>query len=229
MGELIPIPKIVIPDYSVTEEFTNNFTGNALIAHNTIMEQGVAIIDGTTESANYYLGKIALNIAGGMVGIYGTSRNYYVGYCYPANCYLYEGSIRNYSPRYFLHNPQLSTGGYHIYSYQQATTLPPNLSPYSSYAELEAALSSYYSELYPITYSFTNSIVNGPEYAVVDETVIVSAIPNIGYGITDASTQILVTNDDVSVPYTWDAQSNRITFTMPQPATNRGGFGSTGQ
>lgn len=84
-------------------------------------------------------------------------------------------------------------------------------------------------ETYPITYSFTNSIVSGPSEAAVGDTVIVSAVPDVGYGITDASTQILVTNSDVAIPYTWDATNQRITFTMPQPVENRGGFGSTGQ
>lgn len=85
------------------------------------------------------------------------------------------------------------------------------------------------SPLYPITYHYTNSTVSGPAEAAVGDTVTVSAVPDVGYGITDASTQILVTNDDVAVPYTWDAVNQHITFTMPQPAENRGGFGSTGQ
>lgn len=83
--------------------------------------------------------------------------------------------------------------------------------------------------LYPITYSYSNSTVSGPSEAAVGDTVVVSAVPDVDYGITDASSQISVTNDDVAVPYTWDAMNQRITFTMPQPVENRGGFGSTGQ
>lgn len=79
------------------------------------------------------------------------------------------------------------------------------------------ALSEVFSIGYPITYSYTNSTVSGPSRAVVGDTVTVSAVPDVGYGITDASTQILVTNNDVAVPYTWDATNQRITFTMPQP------------
>ena len=71
---------------------------------------------------------------------------------------------------------------------------------------------------YPITYHYTNSTVSGPSEAAVGETVTVSAVPNAGYGITDATTQILVTNNDVAVPYTWDAANNSITFTMPDPS-----------
>ena len=71
---------------------------------------------------------------------------------------------------------------------------------------------------YPITYHYTNSTVSGPSEAVVGDTVIVSAVPDVGYGITDASTQIIVTNNDIAVPYTWDAVNQRITFTMPDPS-----------
>lgn len=71
---------------------------------------------------------------------------------------------------------------------------------------------------YPITYSSSNSTVSGPSEAAVGDTVTVSAVPDVGYGITDASTQILVTNNDVAVPYTWDAANQRITFTMPDPS-----------
>lgn len=96
------------------------------------------------------------------------------------------------------------------------------------YDDIDSALLSL-RNTYPITYHSINSTVSGPSEALVGDTVVVSAVPDVGYGITDAPTQILVTNDDVAVPYTWDASNQRITFTMPQPATNRGGFGSTGQ
>lgn len=90
-----------------------------------------------------------------------------------------------------------------------------------NYDSLEEALAGEgivpYGE-YPITYSYTNSTVSGPSSAVVSDTVTVSAVPDVGYGITDASTQILVTNNDVAVPYTWDAATNHITFTMPDPS-----------
>lgn len=72
-------------------------------------------------------------------------------------------------------------------------------------------------QTYPITYSYTNSTVSGPAEAAIGDTVIVSAVPNVDYGITDASSQIIVTNNDVAVPYTWDAANNTITFTMPDP------------
>lgn len=83
-----------------------------------------------------------------------------------------------------------------------------------SYLPLSTADITYY----PITYSSSNSTVSGPSEAAVGDTVTVSAVPDVGYGITDASTQILVTNNDVAVPYTWDAANQRITFTMPDPS-----------
>lgn len=73
-------------------------------------------------------------------------------------------------------------------------------------------------QAYSITYHYTNSTVSGPTEAAVGDTVTVSAVPDVGYGITDASAQILVTNNDIAVPYTWDAANQRITFTMPDPS-----------
>ena len=89
---------------------------------------------------------------------------------------------------------------------------------YNSVEDIISEADSMFSGVrYPITYSYTNSVVTGPSEASVGETVIVSAVPNVGYGITDATTQISVTNNDIAVPYTWDAATNRITFTMPDP------------
>lgn len=87
--------------------------------------------------------------------------------------------------------------------------------PFESYDALLRALGLV--DLYPITYHYTNSTVSGPSEAAVGDTVAVSAVPDVDYGITDASTQIIVTNNDVAVPYTWDAVNQRITFTMPDP------------
>ena len=91
---------------------------------------------------------------------------------------------------------------------------------YSTFNEAITALNNSIqgSTQYPITYHYANSIVTGPTEAAAGGTVIVTATPDVGYGITDASTQILVTNDDVAVPYTWDATNQRITFTMPEGA-----------
>lgn len=71
---------------------------------------------------------------------------------------------------------------------------------------------------FPITYHYENSTVSGPAEAAVGDTVVISAIPNNNYGITDAASQILVTNNDVSVPYQWNQTTNTITFTMPDPS-----------
>lgn len=108
------------------------------------------------------------------------------------------------------------------------TGLYDNLTPFTSINDI-LTTAPYIVDRYSITYHYTNSTVSGPSEAAVGDTVVVSAVPDVDYGITDASSQISVTNDDVAVPYTWDAANQRITFTMPQPAENRGGFGSTGQ
>lgn len=71
---------------------------------------------------------------------------------------------------------------------------------------------------YPITYSSSNSTVSGPSEAAVGDTVTVSAVPDNNYGITNAASQILVTNNDVAVPYQWNPSTNTITFTMPDPS-----------
>lgn len=71
--------------------------------------------------------------------------------------------------------------------------------------------------LYPITYHYTNSTVSGPAEAAIGDTVTVSAVPNVDYGITDPTTQISVTNNDAPVNFTWDAATNTIMFTMPDP------------
>lgn len=67
----------------------------------------------------------------------------------------------------------------------------------------------------PIIYSYTNSSVTGPSTALPGRTVMVSAVPDANYGITDYTSQIAVTNNDVPVNFTWDAATNRIVFIMP--------------
>ena len=71
---------------------------------------------------------------------------------------------------------------------------------------------------YPITYSYSNSTVSGPTEAAVGDTVTVSAVPDVDYGITDQSSQIAVTCNDEPVAFSWDATNQRITFTMPDPS-----------
>lgn len=98
-------------------------------------------------------------------------------------------------------------------------TLLPSIDVFPTDVEAAAALGlTIGSRQYPITYHYINSSVTGPLEAAVGDTVTVSAVPDVGYGITDASTQILVTNNDIAVPYAWDAANQRITFTMPDPS-----------
>lgn len=90
------------------------------------------------------------------------------------------------------------------------------------YTSLQEALSAMQIqpivEMYPITYSSTHSTVSGPSEAAVGDTVIVSAVPDVDYGITDQSLQIAVTCNDEPVAFSWDATNQRITFIMPDPS-----------
>ncbi len=107
------------------------------------------------------------------------------------------------------------------WTYDDYVYNPGKFNPiYGVYENFDAALAALQSgpiPTYPITYSATNGTVSGPTEAAIGDTVIVSAVPDVDYGITDASSQIIVTNNDVAVPYTWDAANQRITFTMPDP------------
>lgn len=107
--------------------------------------------------------------------------------------------------------------GYFASKYTGATAANTRFDYYTTEEEALIAL-GVLATTYPITYSYTNSTVSGPTEAAVGDTVVVSAVPNVDYGITDALSQIIVTNNDIAVPYTWDAANNRITFTMPDPS-----------
>ena len=89
---------------------------------------------------------------------------------------------------------------------------------YSSDAEAQEALENAVGITFPITYHYTNSTVSGPSEATVGETVVVSAVPDNNYGITDPTSQISVTNNDVAVSYEWNPSTNTITFVMPDPS-----------
>lgn len=170
-------------------------------------------------------------------GLYNS--NYPINYCYilyaksntSITRWIYNQSlgerVLEYSPwtgnvvtynnnQYLIATPSFNTNEYFV------TTGCWNDCPvYSSiddFFAIEQPIVYTGSVAYPITYSSSNSTVSGPTEAAVDDTVTVSAVPDVGYGITDASTQILVTNNDIAVPYTWDATNNRITFTMPDPS-----------
>lgn len=92
-------------------------------------------------------------------------------------------------------------------------------SVYTNKTEAARAMDdAIWSLLYPINYHYNNATVSGPAEVAVGDTVTVSAVPDENYGITDAASQILVTNNDVAVPYVWDSATNTITFTMPDPS-----------
>lgn len=73
--------------------------------------------------------------------------------------------------------------------------------------------------MYPITYSVTNGTIIGPAEAAIGTTVVATGMPNANYAITDYTTQIAVTCNDIPVPFTFNATTNEITFEMPDPTS----------
>ena len=117
-----------------------------------------------------------------------------------------------------------------IYGATSVSNVPVKLTqPNDSYTSVTLLVDYYETEeaaleaisqyvTYPITYSYTNSTVSGPSEAAVGDSVAVSAVPDVDYGITDQSSQIAVTCNDEPVAFSWDATNQRITFTMPDPS-----------
>ncbi len=209
MGQIYPVN-------SVGTLVFDNITFSSLTSFNSAQRNAYDIVigRGTVYDVNI-VGAIATDIPGSYWGVYVSGNSYSVGTNFNSGIYLYDA----------YHNSSFSSCGvskvFHdtvevvIGSPRPIAGLPGGIVPYSSESELRAALSNLVR--YPITYHYTNSTVSGPAEAIVGDTVTISAIPDVGYGITDASTQILVTSNDIAVPYTWDATNNRITFTMPNP------------
>ncbi len=71
--------------------------------------------------------------------------------------------------------------------------------------------------LYPITYRLTNCTApSAPAEATIGDTVNVPLVMQEGYDIVTPSTDILVTNNGVTVPHTYN--NGTISFTMPDPS-----------
>lgn len=108
-------------------------------------------------------------------------------------------------------------------SYYQYFAVPENARnsniPHFDTLELFLQEVGAYSEKYPITYSATNGTVTGPSEAPVGDIVVAIGTPNANYGITDYTTQIAVTCNDIPVPFTFNATTNEITFEMPDPTS----------
>lgn len=119
-----------------------------------------------------------------------------------------------------VHNINYAPGNFNIESYSGIFSSADEM--VTSDTELISVLETLgirpISSGYPITYHYTNSTVSGPTEAAVGDTVVVSAVPDNNYGITDPATQILVTNNDVAVEYQWNPTTNTIMFTMPDPS-----------
>lgn len=74
--------------------------------------------------------------------------------------------------------------------------------------------------IYPITYYPTNVTLSpAPSEAAVGDTVTVGVSVPSGYTLRDPlSSSIVVRNNGVIVPHTWDATTNQFTFEMPDPS-----------
>lgn len=195
-------------------------TRNSLLSDGLLFSKG--IIWGTTgtergqayRTQNVYIGA---NVEGVYLAAYPFTAAEYPSVAHrtvicsyrPVTCYL--------TPSDFVDVSDFGSSNVPYFGEINTNNLANNVYVYQSLAELQADFVRLYG-YYPITYSFSNSTVSGPSEATVGDTVTVSAVPDVGYGITDASSQIFVTNNDVAVPYTWDAVNNHITFTMPNPS-----------
>lgn len=87
------------------------------------------------------------------------------------------------------------------------------------YVNLEAAVKAVNgasSTVYPITYQNVNCELSGPSEAAVGSDV--SVIVTHGDNFTVATSDIYVTNNGVSVPFTF--ANGTVTFTMPDPGTS---------
>lgn len=229
MGQVYSVPNIGVLNYTATTAWVTSLNSQQSAAASVLRNQGLKIFKSTTYQTtggnsycpDQYLGA---NVDGELRVYYNSNGNIY-SYTYkPAMSYklyyyYYDDRVGN--NKYFISYVDVQGTGEIadpiVYDYTLNCT---DLNYYSTSQEAYDALYAYVfpSTTYPITYHYINSTVSGPSEAAVGDTVIVSAVPDVGYGITDASSQILVTNNDVAVPYTWDSANNRITFTMPDPS-----------
>lgn len=203
----------------------SNLDNQQLYAYNTLINSGKLIYDGVaninapTRTAKLYHGATGTIYLAYFKGLNGSVEvGIYVVYAKtPSTIYL----ARNTSDGlYSIERTVYEEGFYKVQSVSYTpiqSFVNAGIDCYETRQAAEEAMSYYMANYYPITYHYTDSTVSGPSEAAVGDTVTVSAVPDVGYGITDASTQILVTNNDVAVPYTWDATNQRITFTMPDP------------
>ena len=94
-----------------------------------------------------------------------------------------------------------------------------NVSPFSTIDLALNAISIKPIGGYSITYYPTNVTLDpAPPEAIVGDTVTVGVSVPAGYTIRDPSSNIVVRNNGIIVPHTWDASSSRFTFTMPDPS-----------
>lgn len=181
-----------------------------------ILANGLPIYRSTTNNTTYYA------VADGVVkvaAVYSISlkADYYFSNVNTSTIYVANGSVISAVIRI-----EYGNGLYYIANGRSNVEfLLDSSAIYTNQASLVQAVNdgvwTIPVETYPITYHYTNSTVSGPSEAAVGDTVVVSAVPDNNYGITDPTMQIAVTSNDDPVNFTWDASTNRITFTMPDP------------
>lgn len=193
-------------DYSIIPVLNGDIT----IAN--IVSQGIPIYYNNGDQNKVYI--CASSYTKG--GWYLNGVKYYVLVSNLPNTRIYIATLSSSS----IINQQLSSRNSGLYYFQDYTNADVmSFHRYSNFASIIADCNDgiWGAVTYPITYSSSNATISGPSEAAVGDTVTVSAVPDNNYGITDAASQILVTNNDAAVPYQWNPSTNTIVFTMPDP------------
>lgn len=210
VGTVYQMP-VVDGNFSAFRVNVQDMNSEQIAMKNTIVSNGLEIVSRILSSTGY-TDRIYLAVSDN------TDFTFYLDY---PSLYMYAKALS--STIYYYHE-ELPSGIARL-------SVIPITDYFTSYIGLNADIYSSYNILidyyntqeeaysalfgYSITYHYTNSTVSGPSKAVIGDTVAVSAVPDVDYGITDQSSQIAVTCNDEPVAFSWDASTNRITFTMP--------------
>lgn len=112
--------------------------------------------------------------------------------------------VGGYTYRYILFNLPSN------YLFELATT---------NYSSALDFINAVYGITFPITYYPTNVTFDpAPSSAVVGDIVTVGVFVPDGYTIRNPSSNIVVRNNGIIVPHTWDATTSHLTFEMPNPS-----------
>lgn len=209
MGSVIEIPvSSNLPLISWTEKAISSLTEQERTVRNIMMANGNSnssyIRDGT-EWRDYKMSNVvgmkqAYYIENGVYGI--------IGY-HPANSIIYYLGTCNVSCE-FLYTSFIDEG-YTEYTAPSST----QFTFYNYFTSYQEAYNAIHGNK-PIVYRDTNCSHNGPDSAVVGDTVTVHYTFPEGYGIVNPSSDIYVTNNGIVVPSSY--ANGMLTFTMPDPS-----------